>query len=751
MQSGNHFPIFRFGPFEADLETGELRKEGARVSLQVQPFQVLAFLLNHAGKLVTRDQLRSQIWPQDTFVDFDHALNTAITKIRLALGDNAERPTFIETLPRRGYRFIGEVQTTDSNAPRPDDAKAGIGRRKALWIAVGVGAVLSAAALFIYRAQKSTTPAKLRSLTRLTFDDGLQIGATWSPDGRFLAYSSDRRGKFDVWVRQVSGGDPIQVTGGPSNNWQPAWSPDGKYIAYRSEGPEGGLFIAPALGGEGMARRLATFGYHPRWSPDGSYILFRTTQFLGVNRFYVVALDGSEPREVLNEFTTPGSPMAAEAAWYPDGKRISMWIDGGDSQGPAPEFWTVPLAGGPPVKSEVPSNINHQLEGAALEGIQEWTSESGFYWAPSGKALYFPLTLRGAVNLWKMTVDSKSSKATAIERITTGRGPDAQLALSGDGRKLAFTEEVQHIQAWVFPFDARRGKITGTGHAVTRKGMATWRHSLSADGTRLAFSCGHAGRSEVWEMSLVDSHIAPVVADDQLRDRPLWSPDGKRVAYFRFNFQTHDARLVLWSPETRNEEPIFDASDITGLFDWAPDGKALLLSRVNKETNRSEIWLLPIGADGNTHRAATKIISDPAYDLAQEHFSRDGRWIVFQATRNQPTRVESTLYVAPASGGPWIPVTDGAYGDDKPRWSPDGKMIYFISGRNGFFNVWGVPFDPVKGKSIGVPFAVTRLESPSLMVPEHVPSVDLSLSQNKLVLTLEQVSGSVWMLENVDQ
>ncbi len=142
MRSDDDSRMVRFGPFEADLETGELRKEGARVSLQVQPFQVLALLLNHAGELVTRDQLRSQIWPQDTFVDFDHALNTAITKIRVALGDNAERPIFIETLPRRGYRFIGIVQTPDTKPPTANDAKTISGWPRALWTVVGAAVLL---------------------------------------------------------------------------------------------------------------------------------------------------------------------------------------------------------------------------------------------------------------------------------------------------------------------------------------------------------------------------------------------------------------------------------------------------------------------------------------------------------------------------------------------------------------------------------------------------------------------------------
>jgi DNA-binding winged helix-turn-helix (wHTH) protein/dienelactone hydrolase len=108
-EDGRSAQIVRFGTFEADLETGELRKNGLKVPLQDQPFQVLAILLQHSDKLVTREELRQGVWPEDTFVDFDHALNTSITKIRVALGDSADNPRFVETLPRRGYRFIGTI------------------------------------------------------------------------------------------------------------------------------------------------------------------------------------------------------------------------------------------------------------------------------------------------------------------------------------------------------------------------------------------------------------------------------------------------------------------------------------------------------------------------------------------------------------------------------------------------------------------------------------------------------------------
>jgi len=117
--------LLRFGVFEVDLAAGELRKNGARVRLQEQPFQVLTALLQNAGQVVTRDHLREKIWPADTFVDFDHSLNTAVNKIRESLGDSASSPRFVETLARRGYRFIASVDSVAAPAaissPRAKD------------------------------------------------------------------------------------------------------------------------------------------------------------------------------------------------------------------------------------------------------------------------------------------------------------------------------------------------------------------------------------------------------------------------------------------------------------------------------------------------------------------------------------------------------------------------------------------------------------------------------------------------------
>jgi len=120
----NHSRITRFGVFELDLSAGELRKSGVKLRLQEQPFQVLALLLERAGEVVTREELRQKLWPSDTFVDFDHSLNTAINKVREVLGDSAASPRYVETLARRGYRFIAPLQ--DNRLSGSSSAAAGV-------------------------------------------------------------------------------------------------------------------------------------------------------------------------------------------------------------------------------------------------------------------------------------------------------------------------------------------------------------------------------------------------------------------------------------------------------------------------------------------------------------------------------------------------------------------------------------------------------------------------------------------------
>ncbi|HEX6880859.1 MAG TPA: winged helix-turn-helix domain-containing protein, partial [Terriglobales bacterium] len=162
-----------FGPFELDLHSGELFKNGMRIKLQGQPIQILSILLEQPGKLVSREEISQRLWPTDTFVDFEHSLNTAVKKLRSALGDEAETPRYIETLPRRGYRFIGEItsgpkpvsESVDDPAPPKPLSPSRKASRQVILIASIIGAVaLVAAAVGYFRAR---VPTRIESIAVL--------------------------------------------------------------------------------------------------------------------------------------------------------------------------------------------------------------------------------------------------------------------------------------------------------------------------------------------------------------------------------------------------------------------------------------------------------------------------------------------------------------------------------------------------------------------------------------------------------
>jgi Tol biopolymer transport system component len=288
------------------------------------------------------------------------------------------------------------------------------------------------------------------------------------------------------------------------------------------------------------------------------------------------------------------------------------------------------------------------------------------------------------------------------------------------------------------------------GQQVTPVGMEAWGHSLTRDGKKLAFSAKRAGRWELWQRSLVDGREAPIVADDRYsRGFLRWSPDGERIAYFRGKTAMGgESQVVLWNGS--NEEPLTAPSALMRLVDdWTPDGKELLISQEAPDTHQIEIWLMSATPVSGGNPASRKVVSDPAYQLYWSDLSPDGRWIVYQAIRDLPTKFEGKLFITRTSGGPQTQITDGKYWDDKPLWSPDGKAIYFVSGRKGFYNVWGLRFDPAQEKTTGDAFQVTAFENPALMIPQHIPAVYFSLAQDKLVLTMSQTSGSIWVLDNV--
>jgi DNA-binding winged helix-turn-helix (wHTH) protein len=183
--------LYRFGVFELEAHTGELRRNGIKLKLQDQPYQVLLKLLEHAGQTVTREQLRSALWPADTFVDFETGLNTTIKRLRETLGDSAENPAFIETVPKRGYRFIAPVTAPNSGSESVAE-KVGP-ERVPLNIILKLGAVLILTVLSVGFALRhwsttSSLPARVLDFTQLTSDGQAKQGRLLS-DGSRIYFS----------------------------------------------------------------------------------------------------------------------------------------------------------------------------------------------------------------------------------------------------------------------------------------------------------------------------------------------------------------------------------------------------------------------------------------------------------------------------------------------------------------------------------------------------------------------------------
>jgi DNA-binding winged helix-turn-helix (wHTH) protein len=205
-------PRLAFGPFEVNVPAAQLLKSGVLIRLSGQPFQILLSLLAHPGDVVTRERLREEVWSEGTFVDFDHSLSAAMNKLRRALSDSAENPRYIETVPGRGYRFIGALEYALS-VPGPSAGEPGISREQPArgigyrwWIAIAAACLVISFALGWRFHGTPATPSRW-NLARLTSDAGLSGSPALSPDGKLVAYSSDRSldGARDLYIKQVAG------------------------------------------------------------------------------------------------------------------------------------------------------------------------------------------------------------------------------------------------------------------------------------------------------------------------------------------------------------------------------------------------------------------------------------------------------------------------------------------------------------------------------------------------------------------
>ena len=769
---------YAFGPFVADMVTRRLWRDGQSVAITAKTFDVLAVLLEHRDRLVTKDELLERVWP-DTAVQ-ENNLARQVSSLRKALGQPPDEADYVLTVPGQGYRFVANAQAAselpgglvDANGGYhlvPTEASADIDNLRGVdgpltpsvvtsstgqepasssttkqgWPLVAIVGLAVLLAAVVIRTRilppNETERETRRTLQRVTFDDaGLSRDASWSPDGQWIVFVSDRGGSTDLWKQRIGEPDPVRLTMSETGESQPDWAPDGRSIVFRSERDGGGLYVIPAAGG--AERMVAGFGYEPRWSPDSTRILLKRSVVLpDLPTVYVVGLDGKPPQplrpDVLAQFTS------LQAAWYPDGMRVSIWGSAADGE---MRFLNVPIDAGEMPPSKLSEEVRRNLAGISLRR---------FVWGRSRKHLYFEGQAADTKNVWRISADPATEQLTdGPVRLTTGTGQETHVAVSPDEKRILFTSSTSRTRLWAFPLDSGTGRVVGEPHPISQGSTSEVDFDAQADGSKVAYRAVRAGRNELWERSLGEGRERLLLSSpDWKLVKPRWSPDGAKLAFLRCEPKGGAVPvLALLNADGSGERALTKPNEIEMLAsDWSNSGESILGSCRFKSSDRYATCVLPISS-GATAGDVRVIASDPKRNLFNQRFSPDQRWIAFLA-HDLLYNATSTVYVIPSAGGAWRAMTDGAAFDDKPRWGPDGRVLYYVSDRDGVKNVWGRRFDRTKGIPVGEAFSVTSFRSPQFLISPQAVQMDIAITATRLMIPMSESRGDIWMLDQVDR
>lgn len=727
-------PRLLFGPFELDVSSGELRKHGVRVALPPQPFEILLCLLMHPGEVATREQLRERIWSDGTFVDFERGLNSAITKLRRALSDSAENPRYVETIPGKGYRFIGTLQPTALAthgpavpAPRTPEAR----RLRPGWLAatLAFGAISFAAG---WKLHTSGSGLPAWHLSPITEDAGLSGTPALSPDGALVAYSSDHGldGGRDLYIRQVAGGQPSRLTSDGAENMTPDFSPDGARIVFRSNREGGGIFVIPASGGE--ARLLAPDGWNPKFSPDGSQVGYWTgaeavaASVPGTGAVWVVASAGGSPRKIGSDLTSARYPI-----WSPDGKSLLVvgYTSSKAYQASSLDWWLAPVSGG----NSVRTGLHEALISAGLLTQRKFTPvpvvPKPGCWSAAGSKALFSLAQGDTQNLWQVTVSPSTGRVSGSpESLTNGAGKEVEPACSAGA--IVFTHLQTRLNVWSMPFNPERGTADGRPERIGGESPNTeWQPSLSENGRYLAFLADRLAIGNIWLRELTTGKEVALASSASVQGFPVSNASGSRVAFSAY--EKGKRVLYVAAPGGTPERLCEGCLRAT---DWS----------------RNEMNLLVFGGDpyqinllALASHQQTALLKHPVYHLLYGRYSPDNQWVSFTA------RIEAgrgRILIAPIHGSTpvpesaWVPIADVAP-DDYANWSSDGKTLYFTSGRDGFFCLWGRHIDPTSHHPAGDVFAVQHLHG--RLSFRHG---GWSAAAERIALALVESTGNVWLM-----
>jgi len=562
--------IVRFGVFEADLAAGELHREGALVKLQDQPFRLLALLLERPGTVVTREELRAALWPDGSFVDFEYGVNTAIKKLRYALGDSADNPRFVQTLPRKGYRFIAPVNPEGPLQPTADTPSAAASpKRHGTWMFAAALAALLASGFWWFRLRPA--PGPLNFPVPLTAYPGSEWSPAFSPDGRQVAFSwnGEHEDNYDMYVKTNGSESPTRLTTDPAPDFSPAWSPDGRRIAFLRELGEGrrAIMMVPASGG---------------------------------------------PEVKIGESASMRYPLMRNLAFSRDG------------------HWLVTTALDPEQKGPRGGLFLFQVENGERRRLTlppvGYPADSNPAFSPDGRSLAFcrGMQFYGAQDLYILPLGPDLSPAGEPRRITFWNRFTQTPAWTADGGEIiAASGNVASTHLWRIPVFGRREPtvIAAAGDGATLP-------ALAPDG-RLAFTRSYRNIS-ILTLDLAASGQAPPpllrwsASSSRIDQNPRFSPDGRRVVFV----STRTGTFQVWIANA-DGTGAFQLTSVTmpwvGSPSWSPDGSTILFDALNN--GRFEIYA--VSAAGGTPR---RVMASSGHDAVAK-YSRDGRWIYFTSSR----------------------------------------------------------------------------------------------------------------------
>jgi Tol biopolymer transport system component/tRNA A-37 threonylcarbamoyl transferase component Bud32 len=591
--------------------------------------------------------------------------------------------------------------------------------------ALGFAALAGVIAATAWWSLRPRAPQRSPELVRLTSDAGIADYPAISPDGKLLAYASDRAGgnNLDLWVKQVPNGDPVRLTSGEADEYDASFSPDGTRLAYRSEQDGGGIYVIPALGGE--PRLVAKLGRTPRFSPDGTRILYRVTASGDSfwNDVFVLPANGGEPRQVQPQF-----PIALAPAWAPDGSHIIFL--GAPKRDAQLDWWVAPVAGGAPKKTGA----------AEVIGMEHPSPPS--VWSQDNRLLY---SGRSGDNwdIYQLRMSPTTSRITSPPvRLTSDTADETVPSLSTDGR-LVFSTASWNLDIWSVPLDANTGSITGETQRLTRDSGLDILPSQSPDGSKVAFLSDRgntSGRFDVWIKHLNDGREAKLTFTGDAVFYGILSPDGSKIAYPR-NENNRWNMYLIPSSGGRPEKICDDCGQARA---WSPDQQSILCQK-----GPSPMSLVLLDLQQRTQRT---LLRHPTASLYAAQFSPDGMWIAFGALFRPG---DERLFIVPyRNGAPpqdepqWIAVTSGPALDNKPRWSPDGRLLYFTSDRDRFYCVWAQRLDPVTKQPAGASFPILHLHgSERSFAKSGSITLEISVSRDKLLFHLEEARGNIWMTQ----